>query len=514
MSQVIAGDRAASGGSLRNVEHAGAPGAPRAEHASRDAAPKPTVYLPLILALMSLLFLALLPMFIQSRIAAALDELSELMEPASTAVSDMQVAVALEAAGTRAFLLTGDERYATSHHNAQSVRRRAHAWLVDRAAGMKPEFGVALVEMGRSQRPSDELVDALYSGKVTRDEYMSLLPAQQQRFEAVTAVTARLLREIRLDAATRRERIRSIHRLDGLLSLAGVVLAFGAVISVVRLGTKHRALAERERNAHAASERAYAEAERRRQEVARISASRQGLIRGFSHDVKNPLGAADGFLFMLERGVMGPLTAGQRNAVEHARHSVKAAVKLIQDLLDLARAETGDIDLHLVTTDLHEVAARAVEDYRAQADSKGLAMTTDLPAAFPALQSDPARVGQILGNLLGNAIKYTETGSVTVRVGTRPDSTGCEWSVVDVSDTGPGIAKEDQRLIFDEFERLAVSPGTSGSGIGLAISHRLAELLGGHITVDSDLGRGSRFTLWLPFDAAGSTNDPATVERA
>jgi signal transduction histidine kinase len=97
-------------------------------------------------------------------------------------------------------------------------------------------------------------------------------------------------------------------------------------------------------------------------------------------------------------------------------------------------------------------------------------------------------------------------------VGRRQDDTGREWSVVDVSDTGPGIAKDNQWLIFDEFTRLEVPPRTSGAGIGLAISQRLAGLLGGHITVDSDLGRGSRFTLWLPSDAAGATNAHATVE--
>ena len=481
---------------------------------ARTVAPRLTTYLPLVLVVVSLLFLALLPMVIQGRIAASLDELSELMEPARTAVSDMQVAFAQEAAGTRGFLLTGDERQTTSHHTARSARRRAHTWLVDRAARMKPEFRVALVEMGRELRLADELVDGLYSGQVTQEQYVALMPVQHERVQAVTAAMARLQQEIRRDAAARREQILAIHRLDANLSLVGVLLAFGAIMSVARLSMKNRSLAERERSARAATEKACVEVERRRDEIARISVSRQGLIRGFSHDVKNSLGAADGYLFMLERGIMGPLAANQRNAVGHSRHSVRTAMQLIQDLLDLAKAETGDIDLHVVTTDLCEVAVRAVEDYRAQADSKGLAMTIDLPAAFPALQSDPARVGQVLGNLLSNAIKYTEAGSVSIRVGKRQDDTGGEWSVVDVTDTGPGIARDNQRLIFNEFKRLDVSSRTAGAGIGLAISERLADLLGGYITVDSDLGRGSRFTLWLPLDAAGATNQPATVESA
>jgi signal transduction histidine kinase len=343
-------------------------------------APRLTTYLPLGLVVVSLLFLALLPMFIQGRIAASLDELSELTEPARTAVTDMQVAFAQETAGTHGFLLTRDERHATSHHTARSARRRAHAWLVDRAARMTPEFRAALVEMGRDLGPADELVDALYSGKVTQDQYGALTPVQYERFQAVTAAMARLQLEIGRDAATRRERILAIHRFDALLSLAGVLLAFGAITSVARLSMKNRSLAERERSARAATEMARVEVERRRDEVARISASRQGLIRGFSHDVKNSLNVADGYLFMLERGIMGPLASDQRNAVEHSRHSVKTAMQLIQDSLDLARAETGDIDLHVVTTDLCQVAVRAVEDYRAQADSKG-ARDDDRPAS-------------------------------------------------------------------------------------------------------------------------------------
>ena len=439
MSEDHGSQHPACGCPPRNVDPDGAVDTAPACQPARTVAPRLTTYLPLVLVVVSLLFLALLPMFIQGRIAASLDELSELTEPARTAVSDMQVAFAQEAAG---------------------------------------------------------------------------IPGQHARVQAVTAAMARLEQEIRRDAAARRERILAIHRLDAILSLAGVLLAFGAIMSVARLSMKNRSLAERERSARAATEKACVEVERRRDEIARIIVSRQGLIRGFSHDVKNALGAADGYLFMLERGIMGPLASNQRNAVGHSRHSVRTAMQLIQDLLDLAKDETGDIDLHVVTTDLCEVAVRAVEDYRAQADSKGLAMTIDLPAAFPALQSDPARVGQVLGNLLSNAIKYTEAGSVSVRVGTRQDDTGGEWSVVDVTDTGPGIARDNQRLIFNEFKRLDTSSRTGGTGIGLAISERLAHLLGGYITVDSDLGRGSRFTLWLPLDAAGATNQPATVESA
>jgi signal transduction histidine kinase len=208
---------------------------------------------------------------------------------------------------------------------------------------------------------------------------------------------------------------------------------------------------------------------------------------------------------MLEQGVAEPLAPRQRQYVEKSRRSVQAAVRLIEDLLTLARTESGQMELRLVTMDVGEVAACAVEDYRAQAHRKALAIAIDVAAPLPRVRSDPARVGQILGNMISNAIKYTDSGGISVRAGTRADRGGCERIAVDISDTGPGIPEASQELIFQEFQRLDAAQ-TSGTGIGLAISRGLARALGGDITVVSEPGRGSTFTLWLPFEPAGSAN--------
>lgn len=254
------------------------------------------------------------------------------------------------------------------------------------------------------------------------------------------------------------------------------------------------------------------DSERKRAEIERVMESRARLIRGFSHDVKNPLGAADGFLQLLYEGVMGRLTDAQVEGVERARRSLQSALGLIDDLLELARAEAGQIELRIAPTDVREAAREITDEFRAQAEAAGLAVTLDLPARVPLIESDPARVRQIIGNLVSNAIKYTPAGGeVTVRVAAAekefdPHRTPGHWIVASVTDTGPGIEPEKQKLLFQEFARLDPDVA-SGAGIGLAISRRLARAMGGDITVRSSRGHGSTFALWLPMQDPGARKD-------
>lgn len=245
-----------------------------------------------------------------------------------------------------------------------------------------------------------------------------------------------------------------------------------------------------------------ADAERKRDELERVMESRATLVRGFSHDVKNPLGAADGFLQLLEAGTTGQLTDKQEESVRRVRRSLRAALGLIEDLLDLARAEAGEIEIRWVPVSARDAASEVGEDHRAQAEEKGLTLDLVLPRQFPVIESDVVRVRQILGNLISNAIKYTPKGghvwvSVGIRAGGDAPGPG-RWVTVDVSDTGGGISEEQQKVLFQEFARLETSAGERGTGIGLAISRRVARALGGDVTAKSDVGVGSTFTLWLP----------------
>jgi signal transduction histidine kinase len=237
-------------------------------------------------------------------------------------------------------------------------------------------------------------------------------------------------------------------------------------------------------------------------------------MRGFTHDVKNPLGAADGFLALMEDGIQGELTAQQRESVGRSRRSIRVALDLIDHLLELARAETGQLELECVRMDVRATVREVVDDVRAQAEMNELTLTCELPAELPTIESDPARVRQIIGNLLSNAVKFTpDGGRVTIRVGARANTAARdagEWVAIDVLDTGPGIAPEQQAMVFQEFTRFSPS-AAHGTGIGLAISQRIAQALGGAISVKSEVGKGSTFTLWLPVVVDSPRAEPSAA---
>lgn len=243
------------------------------------------------------------------------------------------------------------------------------------------------------------------------------------------------------------------------------------------------------------------EAERRRAEVEELAATKARLIRGISHDLKNPIGALDGYAELLEMGVKGQLNPDQLAYVQRIRRGGHSMLEIIEGLLELARTESGQIAVECRPTDVARVALEAAEDYRASIHVAGMELDIELPQELPVIETDAKRVRAILGNLLSNAIKYTPAGSrVTVRAavrsGGRAPGEG-DWVTVDVVDTGCGIPVEDQERIFEEFQRLEPDRAR-GAGIGLAISRRIARLLGGDLTVRSVPGEGSTFSLWLP----------------
>lgn len=254
-------------------------------------------------------------------------------------------------------------------------------------------------------------------------------------------------------------------------------------------------------------ERLIEELKRREEELGRVHGSRERLVRGFSHDVKNPLGAADGHLQLLEDGIIGRLDARQEETIRRVRRSIGSALELIETLVDLARAESGRLELQCEPIRVRDVICSAAEEYRAQAEAAGLAMHVNVAAGLPTIDSDGKRVNQILSNLLSNAVKYTERGGLTVTAEIRarePGPTADPWLAIDVTDTGCGIPPEMQRHLFEEFSRFE-SDAQGGAGVGLAIGHRLAQLLEGDLTAQSRVGSGSTFTLWLPLRRTART---------
>lgn len=231
----------------------------------------------------------------------------------------------------------------------------------------------------------------------------------------------------------------------------------------------------------------------------RVIESRGRLIRGFSHDVKNPLGAADGYAALLQDGIYGPVSDEQVSSIGRLREAIHRALSLIEDLHELARAETGHLDIHVERVGVADLVSEIADEYRAAARAKHLDFTVEIELELPQIETDPSRARQIIGNLLSNAIKYTDSGTVTLRARSEAADAPSDRSAVliEVVDTGPGIPLEDQDFIFDEFARIADGKHP-GVGLGLAISKHVADALGCRLTVSSIVGKGATFTLRLP----------------
>lgn len=220
------------------------------------------------------------------------------------------------------------------------------------------------------------------------------------------------------------------------------------------------------------------------------------LVARAAHELRTPLNNILVLAELMAADRQGRLTARQSEFVRLIRSSCSDVLALVDELLDLARLGSGGMSAARSAVALEHVREFAERSFRHAAESKGLAFSTELDPDLPAgILSDERRLRQILNNLLANAVKFTERGLVRLRVYPRGDAVAFE-----VSDTGIGIPKDKQRLIFEPFEQ--AGPDThrryGGAGLGLSISRDLAELLGGRLTVESEPGRGSVFTLLVP----------------
>jgi len=216
------------------------------------------------------------------------------------------------------------------------------------------------------------------------------------------------------------------------------------------------------------------------------------FVTTVSHDLRSPLTAILGYVELIERA--GPVNEQQREFIRRVRLSVEQMTRLVTDLLDLGRIEAG-LDTTREVTPLSVLARYALDGLRHAAEVKRQTLTTDLPDDLPMVRGDPYRLRQMIGNLVENAIKYTP---VDGRVMVAAAAEG-EQVILRVSDDGPGIPAADQPYIFDKFFRASnVSDDSGGTGLGLSIVKSIVESHQGRIWVDSQLGRGTTFTVVLP----------------
>jgi PAS domain S-box-containing protein len=232
-------------------------------------------------------------------------------------------------------------------------------------------------------------------------------------------------------------------------------------------------------------------------ELQRASQAKDRFLAAMSHELRTPLNAVIGFTGTLLMKLPGPLTADQEKQLKMVQGSAKHLLSLINDLLDLARIEAGKLELKPEPTRCAELIDAAAESLRPIAQGRGLTLEVVGDPEL-SLHVDRRALNQIVLNLLTNAIKFTERGGV--RIGWRAVREGGDTVQISVSDTGVGIRPEDQEKLFSAFSQLdlSVRRRPEGTGLGLHLSRKLAEALRGRILVQSELGKGSTFTLILP----------------
>lgn len=240
------------------------------------------------------------------------------------------------------------------------------------------------------------------------------------------------------------------------------------------------------------------EAEHQREKAEEASQQKSLFLATMSHEIRTPMNAIFGFSQLLGRRVHDPTALEYVRAI---RSSGESLLALINDLLDLSKIEAGRLTLHVVPTDVRELVDSTLAVFAEPAAGKGLRVSADIDPFLPrALVVDPHRLRQILVNLVSNAVKYTDRGSILVRIGVVVRDGNYADIELAVQDSGTGIPPEQQERIFDAFHRVMSDRGTynEGSGLGLSIVRRLVDLMGGRIAVQSEVGRGSTFSVHLP----------------
>ncbi|RAK61804.1 hybrid sensor histidine kinase/response regulator [Phenylobacterium hankyongense] len=280
----------------------------------------------------------------------------------------------------------------------------------------------------------------------------------------------------------------------GGLKTAALVVVAAAVVSVANFFHLSRRQLDRSRSALRLA-RLRAEAG----ELAAESASRakSTFLATMSHEIRTPL---NGVLGMAQAMAADDLTDKQRDRLGVIHESGEALLAILNDILDLSKVEAGKLDLESIEFDLAEVARGAHSAFTALANKKGLSFAVNVEAARGRYLGDPTRLRQILYNLISNALKFTDEGEI--RVTALRDGDMLEISV---ADTGVGISPEGLARLFGKFDQLDSSTTRrfGGTGLGLAICRELAQLMGGEMSVESELGRGSRFILRAPIAHIG-----------
>ena len=454
-------------------------------------------WLPLALIAVALVLLFAAPFFTSARLQAIRGFVADVISPALVRTNDLEAALATEFAARSelAERLGQSQAAATAAASAHLSIAQDERTLDSLVSRVSPEaialFAEATAAIAAWRREEDHFVLETRARRAV-NHGVATPGARGRRWEAVQLALASLQRlEDDLTKRTSIERVQ-ISRLErvSVLVPAGLVplalLALGAVAWTARRTLLlSRAAAAGQRNAELAM------------------SAKSALMRGVTHDLKNPLGAARGYADLLADGALGPVPEAQARTVNRLRSLISVTLDTVNDLVELSRADAGELRIDREETDLARIGRDCVDDYRASSDAAGLQLRFEgdnlEPGSSTLVTTDPVRVRQVLGNMLSNALKYTPRGGIVrVSISTALDPELGHVIALDVSDTGPGIPEPLRERVFEEFFRVSTTVAVAhGTGVGLAIARRVARLLGGDLRVRETPGGGATFSLLI-----------------
>jgi signal transduction histidine kinase len=403
----------------------------------------------------------------------------------------MQAALMESELAARGQLVSGDKRYDQIHQQAEATMLKQ----LDFVSGLTAD-NPSQVERIRGLRKAVQTTTAA-SRKLVEIREQQGEAAATRAFNETDPErgleTARMQIRQMSDAeqtllATRAGRLHASERALLNASVACALLVFGLLLTAYLLlrrdAMRRESLEQR--------------LMRRNAELADASRLKSEFLAHMSHELRTPLNAILGFTGTLLMKLPGPLTADQQKQLHVIQKSARHLLSLINDLLDVAKIESGKVEIHLEVLLCREIIEQVIATLRPLAEGKNIRLDARFPEQPVHAKADRRAFSQILINLTNNAIKFTEKGSVTLELGERADAIG-GMAVVDIVDTGAGVRPEEQPRLFSAFEQLgSIKSKTDGTGLGLYVSGKLAALLGGRIDFKSEYGRGSCFTLLVP----------------
>ncbi|HEY0303396.1 MAG TPA: HAMP domain-containing sensor histidine kinase [Longimicrobiales bacterium] len=454
---------------------------------------RPTWVIALAFVIITLIALVAIPLIVYERYEQERVRIRT-ADRARAAVRGLQFNLMREAAMLNQFALIADSASAATFRQSRAGERQSWFELEPMARALGPTvYGAftrarTVADVWHQEINEQTLTTTLSAADTAR------APALRRRFQDLLNATD-MLRAAIIDATEdSRDRIERAQRTGLILTAVSGLLAFLAAAVVGALGLRMRTLALE--NARRQREAADALAE-----LARVTEARQRLLRGITHDVKNPLGAARGYAQLLTLGLKGNLNEEQEKMVSGMERSIDSALAIISDLLDISRADSGGISIERVRTDLNEIVKQAADDHRAATEAAGHRLELVGNGRSVDCYTDPARVRQVIDNLISNAIKYTPAPGV-ITIGADANATDAPFDghavAVRVTDTGPGVPPNLREAIFSEFTRIDDHAPIKGHGLGLAIARRIARILGGDLGLDGAARPGATFVLWLP----------------